>query len=229
VAANGLPGSGALEVPLTQAQVEAANQLHERMAGWRLFDGVLSSLAEHFPSNCDLAQVLPKAITLNSLYATRIMAIQQMAHHVVSTFQGGCDESSPDLVEKLAALSDLGPAKKTKRFVSFASKYCHFFVNPCRFAIRDTYAFNALSFHIGKKRLRVHRYEDYLNAVDSLRAGASLSCNYSELDHYLWLRGQWMAFSLNENAPINGEAREVFQTPDPAVRSLRDRAFPLGP
>ena len=219
----------ALEVPLTQAHVDAANALQRRLAGWKLYEGILRDLAGHFPSNCDLRHVLPKAITLNSLYATGILAIHQMAEHIVQVATKESDRLSPEFADRIALLTDLGSGRKTRRCLSFASKYCHFFVSPERFAILDAYAVNALVLHMGKTRLRIDHYASYLSAVDGLIATAGLRCSYADLDHYLWLAGQRISYQrsrrLGKTPSINREVLPLFAEPDAECAALIERAF----
>jgi len=215
-----------LKVPLTQAQVDAADQLQSKLKGWKLYEGVLRDLADRFPSNCVLAHVLPKAITLNSLYATGILAIHQMAGHIVEVAKTSGDHSSPNLAEEIARLTDLGPERKTRNCLSFASKYCHFFVDATRFAILDSYAADALVFHLGRGTVKGGSYRNYLQAVDRLIATADLQCSYNQLDHYLWLRGQEMRFRQHgEGADINKEVMALFSRPEAECQALIETAF----
>jgi hypothetical protein len=219
-------GSGALRVPLTQTQVDAADRLQAGLPGWKLYEGILRDLSDRFPSNCDLAHVLPKAITLNKLYATGILAIQQMAGHIVAVSTSASDHSSPGFADRIALLTDLGPKRKTMNCLSFASKYCHFFVDASRFAILDTFAKDALMLHLGKGAVKASSYVAYLETVDRLIAAASLTCSYAQLDHYLWLRGQHTRFQQHgEDADINGEVRPLFAHPDAECRGLIEQAF----
>ena len=223
------PIGGGLRVPLTQEQVDAADQLQSKLKGWKLYEGILRDLADRFPSNCDLAHVLPKAITLNALYATGILAIQQMARHITNVAESSSDYSRPEFADEIARLTNLGPQRKTRNCLSFASKYCHFFVDSQRFAILDAYAANALVVHLGKDAVRLGRYADYLNAVDRLIAAAGLRRNYAELDHYLWLAGQRIAYNRGsaEGKPraINAEVLPLFDHPDAECKALIGKAF----
>jgi hypothetical protein len=65
-----------LAVPLAPQQVTAASELYQRhLTGWQQYDRILHALHNHFPSSIDVEHVLPKAVTLNQLYATNILAI----------------------------------------------------------------------------------------------------------------------------------------------------------
>ena len=78
--------------------------------------------------------MLLKASVLNQLYATNVFAIFDMAGHiceVIGAYQG---PAGPPLVEKIALMRF---GDKERRFVSFASKYAHFFIDPSTFPIVD--------------------------------------------------------------------------------------------
>lgn len=222
-----------LEVPLTREQVTAANELYQRhLPDWQRCDGILHALRDHFPSNTDLECVLPKAVTLNQLYATRVFAIARMADHIVRVLSQEAASGDISLVERIAWLPDVGPSGT--HFRSFASKYCHFFVCPDRFPIFDTFAGDALDYHLGPHG-RAHcrqgpfSYLTYVADIDCLRATLHPTPSYVELDRYLWLRGQWLAAEKAKQAGkephINAEARGLFEMTAPAAADLLRQAF----
>ena len=225
-----------LDHPLCQTQIDAANALHARLPGWQTADAVLAALGHHFPSNADLVYVIPKAVTLNSLYATSVLAIQAMARHVAEVLEKAGDQVGIEVVEEIAWLHGLGPEKdKSRRFLSFASKYCHFFVDPQRFPILDELAGRALSHHLGRKNRSpmsgtAEDYPNYVADIDRLRKAGGLTCDYAELDHYLWLCGQRLAYQKRKEADdrgsINGEVWDLFrQSKDASARDLVHVAF----
>lgn len=222
-----------LAVPLTHAQVEAANQLYQRyLVGWQRYDRVLYALREHFPSNKDLECVLPKAVTLNQLYATNVLAITRMAGHIVDVLGQEPNPPDPCVVEKIAWLQDAG--KNGMHFRSFASKYCHFFISADRFPILDDLAGHALDYHLGRRR-RAHvlegpfSYLTYVADINRLRETAGLDCSYVETDRYLWLCGQWLRLRNGKRAGksvlINGEVRGLLEAPDARAAELLRVAF----
>ena len=172
-----------LEVSLAQSQVDAASQLRRLyLPGWQRADAVLQALAEHFPSNTDPVCVIPKTVTLNRLYATNVLAILAMADHVVEVLSAEPDPPGIDVVEKIARLHGLGRARdKSRRFLSFASKYCHFFVDAGRFPILDDFAGRGVRYHLGprgRSRMRgtAEDYPNYLADINRLRAVGGLAC-----------------------------------------------------
>jgi hypothetical protein len=223
------PNTGRLAHPLTQAAVGAANKLYACVEHWAREDRILRRLAECFPSNTCLDHVLPKAIILNTLYATAVLAIEAMAEHVVDVLTRAGGRCDLDTVEQIAALTGLGPKQdNTRHCLSFASKYVHFFIDPTRFPILDSYAQSALTWHLGQASIAEclrgqSPYAGYVRQVDALRQLAGVTCTYSELDHYLWLRGQRLA--PDGKAP-NKEAADLFaRANEPGVASLMATAF----
>jgi hypothetical protein len=225
-----------LDYPLCQTQIDAANALHAALVGWQRADEVLASLARYFPSNTSEAHVLPKAIVLNSLYVTSVLAIQAMAKHVAEVLAEAGDQPVVEVVEKIAWLRGLGKDRdKNRRFLSFASKYCHFFVDPGRFPILDDFAGRALSYHLGRRNRSPMRgtaddYPSYMADIDRLRAAGGLACDYTQLDHYLWLCGQWLEYLKRKESgkpgPINGEVWSLFRSPrDASARAVIQAAF----
>jgi hypothetical protein len=224
-----------LDHPLCQAQIDAANALHAALVGWQRADEVLASLARHFPSNTSEAHVLPKAIVLNSLYTTSVLAIQAMAKHVAEVMAEAGDQPGVEVVEEIAWLHDLGEHKKSRRFLSFASKYCHFLVDAGSFPILDDFAGRALSYHLGRRNRSPMRgtaedYPNYVADINRLCAAGRLACDYTQLDHYLWLCGQWLEYQKRkesgEPGPINGEVSSLFRFPrDASARAVIKAAF----
>ena len=188
------------------------------MPGWKLSDEVLRELASKYCDNRSEAHVLPKVAVLNALYGTNVLAIREMARHIASVFRETLGEPGPDIVERIAAPKELGVAR---RFLSFASKYCHFFVSPERFAIYDSQALAALCLHLGSGRPKTAKdsglsYPAYLEAINRLRERDCLSCSYAELDRYLWLCGERLDFARRRKGQktpvINKEALELFSS-----------------
>lgn len=205
-------------VHVLRKQVDAANQLQKQLPGWFESESALRNLSKVFSSNTELVAVLPKAVTLNGLYNTNVLAIMKMAKHIVEVFRSQPDCANPELVNQLARLPDID-----KYFISFASKYCHFFVDSEHFAIYDSWACKALAFHHGCSRNwnlsdRNSNYPNYLAAINHLCESSSLQCSYSELDRYLWLKGQQLWFEKNRDVDpqkriISMEMWDLYENP----------------
>jgi hypothetical protein len=187
---------------------------------WKAADRVLEYLAETLPSNTDPEQVLLKAAALNQLYQTRVFALHAMAGHLASVFSAEptCEDEC-GLVERVSHLDASG-----RDHESFAAKYCHFFVDTARFPLYDKYARATVRLHLGSGRYRCtttkQSYRNFYLDVAGLRALLDFNPTVRELDHYLWLRGQWEANS--QGKPVGAEVASLFERPtrDNDVRAL---------
>ena len=180
-------------------------------------------LKQSFPSNTEDSHVIVKVSVLNQLYGTNLYAIHRMASHIVETFKATMPPLKPELVEQIASLST------GRRHMSFASKYCNFFVDKEMFPILDRHALDGLRRHLGKggfkSRGETPTYAEYCDDLRKLCVESNLHCSTKELDRYLWLTGQWDKYSKGKE-DINSEVRQLFlQKDDPSVGSLIRAAF----
>jgi hypothetical protein len=199
-----------LAAPLLQNQVVAANRLYHRLEQWRLSDATLSKLREGMPSFNDEACLL-KSLAINQLYGTQIKAIIPLALHVSSTLRG-VDPAARGigLVDDIALFVHNG---RSRRQISFASKFCHFFVDKERFPIYDGAAQRALKFHLGARYLEHanRKYAAFYENFQRLRAVAGIQGSVRELDHYLWIVGMYIRWKRDPR--INAELRRAFEHP----------------
>lgn len=227
-----------LAVPLTQKQVEAACRLHERLDQWRLSDAVLARLRKELPG-FDTESCLLKAIVLNTLYSTQVFAIVRMALHLETILSRRSTETAgPELVEEISLLPTEGN-KKLRRFVSFAAKFCHFFIDEERFPIYDDAARKVVELHLGAgeyQRNKARPYLAFYNNLARLRAVAGLNYHGRELDRYLWITGmymKWLKERQKAKQKMNVELRDLFERPtsvavaelDALLPAVLDRAF----
>lgn len=202
-----------LAVPLTESQLMAAGRIHDELEDWVAAQRALDNLATTMPSNADLDQVLVKAAALNQLYRTNVYRLHDMALHMLETFSSETDwEDECVLVERIAYL-----LSSDKFHKSFASKYCHFFVDPDRFPLFDRYVPLTVRVHLGRGNYRckvtAQTYRNFCADLTTLRANLSFSPTVRELDHYLWLRGQWETFRRKgEKTQIGAEVKNLFKT-----------------
>jgi hypothetical protein len=68
--------------PLTMAQIEAANELHQGLPQWKNTDDALHALHNRFPE-FDIKAMLLKVAAVNQLYGTNVYAVDRMARHIV--------------------------------------------------------------------------------------------------------------------------------------------------
>jgi hypothetical protein len=212
----------ALAVPLTQAQVDAANRLYGKLAQWVLTDSALLALAKVFPDFGPEASLL-KVAAVNQLYGTNLYAVVRMAEHVNSVMASADPvvEGSA-LVERIAALPKGANATRQPRSTSLASKLAHFFIDAERFPIYDSYAVQMVRYHLGPRecvRDENHLYRAYVDNLGRLREQSGLVWSGRQLDRYLWLAGQYRKWRRNPQAPINTEVARLFTAPAEGARA----------
>jgi hypothetical protein len=212
--AQGAPGFA-----VTIERLAAARALFEADFEWQAMEQLFDELRTAYPSNQDLKAVLLKASVVNALYATNVFAIRAMARHVCAVFSAVPDATDAALVLRIAELTTGG---KTRRCVSFASKYAHFFVDPDRFLIMDYYAGQALAAHLGARRVDQADwrpdYPSFVQRVGTLRHRDRITVSNRELDHYLWLYGCWRDY-LAYRLP-NRDLVVTFQRADAWLRPV---------
>lgn len=178
---------------------------------------LLDGLRAAYPSNKDFKAILLKSSVLNQLYATNVYAIYDMAKHICEVIQTHMGIPDRLLVQRIAEVEFRG---KPRRFVSFASKYAHFFIAPERFAIADRYAGWALAAHLGEPKARsgewIRDYRIFSEQIDRLRARDGITASPRELDYYLWLYGCWMDYRVGRLK--SKELNELFSRPIPDLQ-----------
>ena len=222
---------GSLAIPLTQAQIDAANRLHARLPQLQTSEAALMELAKRFPE-LSLESVLLNTVAVNSLYGTNVLATFRMAKHVKQILEK-TDVSTAgwDLVENLAQLPPGDDEKKGRQFISFASKFAHFFINE-RFPIMDSYAVAMVNLHLGRHNHEKDSDYPYCAFVENLRelkALANLNLSGLDLDHYLWISGEYLAFQKDQSkaqisedqskVQISRELRTLFENPAGETRA----------
>lgn len=209
-----------LAVPLSGREVAAACRLHQQIIQFRLPDAALIRLGEVLPG-FDAEACLLKSVAINTLYATQVYAISRMAQQLhVALAKINSKEVGPELVEKIASLPT-GKPGKSRKFVSFAAKFCHFYVDEKRFPIYDEAARNVIELHLGKRgyiRDSAHPYLAFCENLKRLRSEAGLKYQGRELDHYLWITGmymRWLKQRNSKNPRVNADLLRVFKQPTP--------------
>jgi hypothetical protein len=169
----------ALVVPLSQTQIDIAGQLHQRLEQWRLSDMALRRLRQALP-NFDDETCLLKSIVVNQLYGTQVLAIIPMSRHVKHILSDvGATERGAELVDEIAAFTHNG---KLRRCISFAAKFCHFFVDENRFPIYDEAVRQAIKLHIGDIYVSGNNapYATFCNNLGRLLAAVGFRCAFSK-------------------------------------------------
>lgn len=205
-------GQDSLAISLTREQIAAANRIHDQLSNWSLVDRALERLSKNM-SGFDRESILLKAAAVNQLYYTNVFAIVPMAEHMANVLNEPGAVSDHGLVDRLAVLST-NTRQAQRRFVSFASKFAHFFVDPDRFPIFDSFGLHMIKLHLGVRKdiwRSTQPYAEFLEMFRRVQTLACPTCTNRELDRYLWVAGQYRAWMKNSKAQINGELRSVFQ------------------
>ena len=198
-------------IPLTQQQLDAANQMWSGLPGWQTYDAALGLAAETYPSNTDPTAVLIKAALLDRLYATNVYELPAAVDRIVEVFSRKPALSGYEVV---VALSEV----QGRHLVSFASKYAHFFYEK-HLPLTDSYAIYTLTrhFRVPKARIEVwtRDYPVYCLKLAELKRASQLAATARETDHYLWLAGNWITFQQQgPDATINKELKRYFTDPE---------------
>lgn len=189
-----------LAMPLNQSQIEAASEFWS--SGWESREFAL--LKDAFPDPQDAVSI--KAIVVNVLYGTNIIAIAKVAkcvERVLETTQ----QTGSNLVEQL--VSEIRSVTQRNEY-SFASKYAHFFIDSST-PILDSYAEWMLAQHLGiMQSKKPHQYEKFVEDIETLKQVAGLSCTCAELDSYLWVAGEYWWWIAHPHEKINNDLLPFF-------------------
>jgi hypothetical protein len=213
----------ALVHELTNEQIARAQRLHDHLNQWKTVDNALRTLAVRLPG-FDSAAALLKVVAINSLYGTNLYAVVRMGGHIQEIMaETNVSDAKISLVERIADLPPSKPNEQKRHHLSFASKFAHFFINPEKFPILDSYAEKMLRKHLGKSGaspLGQSRYSAYASGLAKLKELSGWTGTYRELDHYLWLAGTYYTWRKNPKAQINSELQQFFANPGDAETDL---------
>jgi hypothetical protein len=200
-------------VPLSSEQIAAAVRLHEsHLPQWKAADEALEAVRTSFQTDFSYSANLVRIATVNTLYGTNLRAVHRMARHIEGILPKGAELLDPaELVEAIAALPP-APGERPRRHRSFASKFCHFFVNADDFPIFDSAARDALRLHLGSESLKEAEssYTGFCGALANLQRAYGLSVGTRDVDRYLWVAGMWLAFARGRR-DINRELLALFE------------------
>jgi hypothetical protein len=217
-----------MAVLLETSQIEAAKRLHGRLQQWKLTDDALALLSGQFPGFTP-REALIKATVINALYGTNVKAIVPVARHVSSVLVKPDSLSrGPELVEILASIPQEA-GKKYPLFRSFASKFAHFFIDTERFPIMDSYSVRMVKLHLGKANYvndEDHPYLAFVVNYEDLKANIGHKGSNRDLDRYLWLSGEFIAWKKDHDSAINVELRSVFEKPDAETAAELEALIP---
>jgi len=162
--------------------------------GFGITDKAITRLVTAFPYNHDLEDVLLKVVAINSLYATNIYAIYNVAKRIHELqIDSKLGQGSLELVDEIAVVQVRG---KIRRNYSFASKYCSWHA-PHIYPIYDSFvdqllwAYQRRDEFADFKRNDLLQYAHYREVLDKFREHYELrQFGYKDLDKFLWLYGR---------------------------------------
>jgi hypothetical protein len=151
----------------------------------------------------------------------------RIANHVKDVLsRHNLAQAGAELVIKIAnAPSEEG--RPPRRRTSFASKFCHFFVDAKRFPIYDDAARQVLKLHL-RKSVKPHDYKTFCSSINQLKNAVS-GCDTRMLDRYLWQTGMYMRWLKNKkkkNPMVNAELLKLFKKPSKVQAAKLDAMLP---
>jgi len=157
-------------------------------------DKAIARLIQAFPYNNCLEDVLLKVAAINSLYATNIYAIVDVAKHIYELqIDSALLQGSIELVDKIATVK---VGDKIRRNYSFASKYCswhalHIYPIYDSFVDQILWAYQKQESFATFKREELLQYPRYREILNKFREYYGLKqFGYKDLDKFLWLYGR---------------------------------------
>jgi hypothetical protein len=188
--------------PLTQRQIEAASTFWG--GGWESEE--LVQLKNAFPDRLEAIPV--KAIVLNELYGTNVIAIYKVAKRLEELLRE-TSTTGPLLVEEL--VEDINKKVTGRNHYSFVAKFGHFFIDSS-LPILDSYAEEMAAWHLGPARSQnPKRYRCFCENIEMLIEFAGLACDCAKLDAYLWVAGEYRSWSKNRKREISSELKRRFE------------------
>jgi hypothetical protein len=166
----------------------------------------------------DLSETLNRTTRVNQLYATRVPCArrEQMADRISTKWAGSPPADTADIAA--ASVVEIAAAHSgDRRYLSFASKFVHFFGNP-QFAVPiwDTWARRRLRYHIAgvtRDYYYGRPWSVFYADADALRNAVDASLSFRDLDAYLWLSAQL-------GSPTAGEVAGLFGSDGPEIMGL---------
>ncbi|MGC2161079.1 MAG: hypothetical protein WA634_04140 [Silvibacterium sp.] len=191
-----------LAIPLSNSQIEAASKFWQD-GGWEAKE--LTQLKQVFPKSEDAVKL--KAVALNTLYGTNIIAISRVAECLERMLNAN-HSTGYDLVEELvAAIKNI----TNRRHYSFAAKFGHFFINP-ELPILDKYAEWMVAKHLGSAQSNnPKRYLKFAEDIERLKELTGLNCDCAQLDAYLWVAGEYWCWKKDPKLKISTELKRNFE------------------
>lgn len=149
---------------------------------------------DYCPKNNEIEHILLKVSALNDFYSTNIYDTYSVAKHILScNVDSSLEQNEVELVNKIAPVTIKG---KTRKFYSFASKYCSHH-KPETYPIYDSYVEKMLMYFKKTDRFEPFKKDDlktysrFIEVIGKFKDYYSLNdFTLREIDIYLWLAGK---------------------------------------
>lgn len=193
-----------LAISLTNSQIEAASEFWREKGGWETKEFL--QLKQCFPNFQDAVKL--KAVVLNTLYGTNVIAISKVAECLERTLDAN-HSTGPNLVEELVA--EIKKITNRDHYV-FVAKFAHFFITP-ELPILDSYAEWMVGEHLGRAQQSQNpkRYLKFAEDIERLKELAGLTCEWAQLDAYLWVAGEYWCWKKNPREKISADLKGHFK------------------
>jgi len=197
-----------LAKPLTNSQIQAACKFWKD-GHWEV--EAFAQLRQCFPKPQEAVTL--KAVAVNTLYSAGVRPIARVAQYLEKRLGSGSPyPTGPELVSDFVKeIADLKLTKRDNHYHVFVSKFAHFFINP-DLPILDQYSEWMVEQHLGLKHsYDSDRYLKFAKNIQRLKEEGTLTCDCDELDHYLWIAGEYWSWKHNPKKPIYTELRDDFE------------------
>jgi hypothetical protein len=208
--------------PLTQEQIYAAQKFWDEQ---KLTSQRVLTLKQLSPRP-EVAVVL-KIDALDKDYYTHIKARTEAVSIRLAAWAVKATATGPDLVEEL--VNEIEQDTMERNYV-FASKYVSLFFPDSNLPIMDSRAEMMVNSHLGSPEWTgLEEYHVFYQRITKLRQKANLTCDWVELDKYLWIAGSFWAHVSGEkvNTGLSGRFDNYLKNgpqSDPTLTTLLGKA-----
>jgi hypothetical protein len=195
---------------ITKEMIDATKDFYaQNLPGWQLADRTLEKIKHQFDGQISDEVCLAKAAAISILYGARVDHLPMVAQSICTKLKSPIGD---DLVERIAS------AGKKKKLRSFASKFCHFFIDADRYPIYDVATCLAIQHFLGNKydSRQKRCYATFCKNVSMLRKTFSITSSVRDLDRFLWVVGQWK----REWSKINRELSFAFMNDSLVIQKI---------
>lgn len=197
----------------------------------------LAELFAAYPANDNASHVLLKVAALNSLYATRILAVLKLATHIAGQAPAIDAALAAGSREAVDAIARVSAVDKDFTFYSFASKYCNWH-RPNLYPIYDSRVDKYL-WALKKQNLfqcevfsghdDLHSYPQFCVVMAAFREQFGLgSFTFKQIDKFLWSQREAIWTVAEEEAPKQEappQETAIFEDLPPIPEPARVNAF----